>query len=198
MNTREIQAYRQKIAKKIAVFTVGIILISYIGVGINYLWDDYKYTHSIEYVTRETSRKLIDISNSLYLQRHSILKEKESLLIKIRFHKLEIQEEIQGNNVVSLNSASDTVKRNILFLQKEDAYYWKLSEMEKVIQNAEKGIDFMCSQNRMRKIVGDGLSVSNSIEEVLEKYGSDKQIFTVNPKELKLKSPEVIWQQYVK
>jgi hypothetical protein len=50
----------------------------------------------------------------------------------------------------------------------------------------------------MAKIMVDGSSLANNAEIILKKYSSYTGVLAINPKDLTRKSPEAIWQEYVK
>ena len=167
-----------------------------------HLWREYQYKHSSEGIVAQKERSIIEMKQGLEIQLSTIVEIRRKYQNDINGFVSEIQEEKRKYSITSTAVATERMLYDIRLIRERDAYLVKLSEIEKVTRNGLEEVVYLLRQidgtKGMTKIIGDGKSLSDNTENILQKYGSFAEPVAIKPSELVFKSPMVIWQQYVK
>jgi hypothetical protein len=176
---------------------VALILGTYIVVSISTImigknWYENKPDQQIA--------RMSDMQESLKKQIGKISDVQNTYHKRIQELKREIQEEKKRTGVYSLSNATERMNYNIRLIQEQDAYWFKLSEIQIMTQKGLEEAIFMKRKLEARKtmseVVADGKDLGAEINGLLKTYSPYANKVAINPKELKFKPLEVLWQTY--
>jgi hypothetical protein len=192
----------KKTVKSIIALIVIIPLCGFtIAVGPHF-WKDYQYKHSSEGIISDKEKHIQTMKHDLEKQLTNILGIRTKYRNDIGEFLREISEEKQKHGITSVASATERVRYNIELIRERDASLSKLADIEHITKNGYEETVYMLRQldgaKGMAKIMVDGSSLANNAEIILKKYSSYTGVLAINPKDLTRKSPEAIWQEYVK
>jgi energy-coupling factor transporter transmembrane protein EcfT len=192
--------------------TVGILAVAVIGMGIygakaivDGIIDgtrEYSRTHSPEYLHAEKTESLGNLKANLESQIARISGGKRQYANDIAEYRGEIKREMADNQIKSIETATARIRFNIKLIQERDAFIAKLSEYE---SNAKDGIEEatyllrqLSAAKTMSEITSNGQTLAGSVAETIDKYELYSKSPVLHPKDLQVKSAEVIWETYVR
>ncbi len=185
----------KKIQKPSLIGIIGIsaiVLISAIWYGKNL------YQSTIGYQISSTS----EMQQKLESQIRRIQRSRSDYSNQIQNLKKEIQDEKNSYGISSLSNATDRMKYNIRLIQEQDGYLTKLSEIEKITKNGLEETIYMKRRLEARKpimdVVADGKNMGREIDTLLKTYTPYAEGNALNPKDLKFRSLEEVWQIYIR
>ena len=208
--------YKKGEKKTCKVIIILLIAIPLIGFAVSegpHLWRNFRherrlqqehedFENSPEGIIQEKEQSISAMKRNLEKQLESISEVRNKYQGDIRAFLEEISEEKQKYSISSIATATERILYDVQLIRERDASISKLNEIERVTKSGLEESIYMLRQldgaKGMAKIMVGGNALADNAEKILKKYSSYADAIAINPKELKFKSPEAIWQQYVK